>query len=255
MYRNDPDGGPDANKMWIVLCDENDPSALWAYEGLRRRNLEPLELITAGDIGNGLRLVYRTGNQLPNVLLQDGHGRSIDSRFVKGGLNRLQGVHPGIIRRFVEEDRLYVQQEFYSALLGWLSALTPNLINRPSPLGLSGQWRHESEWMWFAGRSGLPVRAYRESTSSAPHLSSNSGIVTTVFVVSGQCVGGEVPADLLNGCLQLAQLVDTRLLGIDFIQDNGAWWFAGASPMPDLRTGGEPLLDCLSAVLRQELPS
>ena len=31
------------------------------------------------------------------------------------------------------------------------------------------------------------------------------------------------------------------LLGVDFFAGAGGWWFAGASPLPDLRAGGDAL--------------
>jgi hypothetical protein len=33
--------------MWLVLCSEQDVSALWTYQGLQARGLRPLELVPA----------------------------------------------------------------------------------------------------------------------------------------------------------------------------------------------------------------
>jgi hypothetical protein len=43
------------------------------------------------------------------------------------------------------------------------------------------------------------------------------------------------------------------LLGIDFAMSavGAPWEFAGATPLPDLRLGGEPLLDALTMALAQ----
>jgi hypothetical protein len=39
------------------------------------------------------------------------------------------------------------------------------------------------------------------------------------------------------------------LLGVDFFAGDGGWWFAGTSPLPDLRAGGETLCQRLLALL------
>jgi hypothetical protein len=55
-----------------------------------------------------------------------------------------------------------------------------------------------------------------------------------------------LPKDILGGCLQLARVADTPLLGIDLAQDTaGQWIFAAATPMPDLRVGGDAFLNAL----------
>jgi hypothetical protein len=82
--------------------------------------------------------------------------------------------------------------------------------------------------------------------------------VQTVFVVADQVVGATLPRHIRRGCRRLAELSHTALLGIEFTTDPaGPWTFAGATPVPDLRLGGEALLDALASALRgeQELQS
>ena len=51
-----------------------------------------------------------------------------------------------------------------------------------------------------------------------------------------------------QGCRRLAELSHTALLGVEFTTSSaGPWTFAGATPMPDLRLGGEALLDALAS--------
>jgi hypothetical protein len=74
--------------------------------------------------------------------------------------------------------------------------------------------------------------------------------VQTVFVVAGRVVATSVPLSVQQGCRRLAELTGTELLGIDLaVSPTGTWMFAGASPWPDLRRGGEALLDVLTEVL------
>lgn len=64
-------------------------------------------------------------------------------------------------------------------------------------------------------------------------------------------MGPALPRETRESCLRLAQLAETRLLGIELVSDtsSNSWTFAGATPMPDLRIGGEALLDALAAEL------
>ena len=80
--------------------------------------------------------------------------------------------------------------------------------------------------------------------------------VQTVFVVADQVVGTTLPHHIRQGCRRLAELSHTALLGVEFTTSSaGPWTFAGATPMPDLRLGGEALLDALASALwgQQEL--
>jgi hypothetical protein len=55
----------------------------------------------------------------------------------------------------------------------------------------------------------------------------------------------------MAGCARLAQLSATDLLGIDFnLTWTGDWVFRNATPQPDLRLGGEALLDALAIALQ-----
>ena len=68
------------------------------------------------------------------------------------------------------------------------------------------------------------------------------------FVLHGsRVIGPEAPSEILEGCRRLARLSGEGLLGIELSED---FRFAGASPLPDLRLGGKPLLDALVCALR-----
>ena len=75
---------------------------------------------------------------------------------------------------------------------------------------------------------------------------------TTMVVTLGDRVfGPPLPPQISAGCVQLAQISKTPLLGIELTigQSPALWTFAGATPIPDLRLGGEPLLDELARKL------
>jgi hypothetical protein len=56
--------------------------------------------------------------------------------------------------------------------------------------------------------------------------------------------------ELASSCTALAARTGTPLLGVTLaVEADGQPWFAGATPLPDLRLGGDPLLDGLARAL------
>lgn len=243
--------------MWLVLCSPSDVSARWAAEGLRRRGLTPLELVTSDKLAFA-RWEHRVVNGGTSLWFTLSEGRSIQAGDVRGALNRLQDVPPEALILIHPADRDYVRQEFYSFLMSCLGTLPGLMLNRPTAWGLSGRWRHLSEWVHLAARSGLPIAPYRESTLDLNHtLETDGRVVTgdipvsTVFVVDGVVVGPPVPEPIRDGCRRLAELAAMQLLAIEFFAGpSGPWTFAGAAAQPDLMRGGEALLDAMAERLR-----
>ena len=184
------------------------------------------------------------------------NGVVLDNALVRGAVNRLTGVAAEL--GAASDDRDYAVQELYALLLSWLHSLPAPVVNRPAPQGLGGAWRHSSRWVQLAARAGLPVKDYRRTSAdpravlySDPPLVPPGTPVQTVLVLAGHAAGPPVPRSIAEGCRRLAELASTTLLGVDLaLDEEGAWTFAGATPLPDLISGGEPFLDLLAAVLR-----
>lgn len=237
--------------MWIVLCDPSDIPALWAFRGLKARGLAPLELVSAQLLAYGSLLQHRVGADHASVDIRLPDGRMIQSETTRGVLNRLVCVPPEHLFLANQDDRDYAAQESLALFVSWLYAFPRPVINRPTPQGLCGSWRHMSEWIVLAQEAGLPVAHYSEhasvfagwTTSNAP-LATRGDLLRTVIVVGGEVTGTLVPSYIAEGCCRLAKLATTELLGVDFLQES--WTFAGATPFPDLRVGGEELLNRLA---------
>jgi hypothetical protein len=127
------------------------------------------------------------------------------------------------------------------------------MLNRPAPQCLGGPWRHPSEWVWLAAQAGLLTMPYQQSdwleAPSSNALARNSA--RTIIVVKNTCCGPTAPPSVAAGCLRLAQLSGTNVLGLDFhLAPSGDWVFTSATPMPDLRLGGSALLDALARALQ-----
>lgn len=244
--------------MWLVLCDAHDVAAAWAGRRLRACGLEPLEIISADQLAlsdfQEHRLEGRSGWTLR---MRTEAGLQVDGTALQGVLNRLYTVPIGHWRQASEPDQSYVQQELVAFFLSWLFALRCPVINRPTPQGLCGAWRMESEWAWLARQAGLPVAAYRQTSRDrideahgARRLVPPDTLVRTVIVAGGRVIGPALPPAIAEACARLAELAGTELLGVDFVgHAQQAWSFAGASPTPDLRLGGEALIATLLGAL------
>jgi hypothetical protein len=241
---------------WLLFCGPNDLPALWAYEGLKKRGLEPLELVTEDQLGIGCRWLQRIDDRGTTADLMLTDGRRISAAQTRGTLNRLMGIPCTFQLLAQAEDRDYAIQEFTAFLLSWLAALPPPILNAATAQGLSGTWRRETEWIWLAASAGLGVSHYTVSTHRSVNTMADEqpGMPTesakhTLFVVADRVIG-QAPQHILAGCRQLARMAGTTLLGITFTKTaQGDWTFRGANPWPDLRTGGDALLDALAEAL------
>jgi hypothetical protein len=238
--------------MWLVLCDASDASAVWVCQEMRSRGVAPLELLTADDLALADYWEHRIGRGRASIRFRAG-ALDIDGELLHGVLNRLYSVPVPHWQSKPKSDRDYVQQELVALFLSWLHALPCPVINRPTPQGLSGQWRCESEWVWLARQAGLAVAPYRQSSrdridemKGERRLVSAGALVQTVIVVGDAALGAAAPPPVIAACKRLARIARTELLGIDFTDGAaGPWTFAGANPVPFLTLGGQPLIEQL----------
>ena len=112
----------------------------------------------------------------------------------------------------------------------------------------------------MAAQSGLPTASYLQSshddideTQQLRTIVPEGTPTVMVITLGNQVFGPTLPPHISDSCQALARLAQTPLLGIELTvgqSDDGArWTFAGATPMPDLRLGGEPLLNELARQL------
>jgi|GEM_PF-512640 len=243
--------------MYLVLCSATDTSGLWTYEGLKHLGVAPLELVLAESLGQpATRWEHRLDRKGAHIKFAPPDGRVLCGSRIRGAINRLPGPPPAIALQAADSDREYAQAELQAFYLSWLNALPGVVLNRPAPSGLCGAWHHASEWAMLAGRAGLPVRPYRQSASDAPEQfympQAPEGVVACRFIAfagavfGGELYGVQLPEPVVQACGRLAQEAKAQVMGIDLYLDGdgpeGRWSYAGATPSPDLRIGGMPLL-------------
>jgi hypothetical protein len=246
--------------MWLVLSDAQDMPALWMFGALKARGLHPLAFLGADQLALCDLHEHCVGKATATLRLRTASGLQVDGTSLKGVLNRLYMVPLPHWSKAPKSDQDYVQQEIVALLLSWLHALPCPVINRPTPQGLCGRWRQESEWAWLAREAGLPVAPYRQSaTDGVDEMKGERRLVPrgvpvrTVIALGGRVFGASLLPAITAACQRLARLSQTQLLGIDFVDDAAdAWTFAGASPTPDLSIGGEALVEALMRELSLE---
>ncbi len=244
--------------MWLVLCEPDDASALWAYKGLQARNLNPIRMVTTSDLYFGVQWEHRLGRDGSSFNIKLADSTQIRDKEIRGVLNRIRRPSPENFVLIQPSDLSYVEEELFSFYLSWLHAINGPILNRPTPHGLSGCWHDYSEWLYLAARAGLPVPHFKQSSHDfcEPDHFSISLIrqrsqLLSVLVVDGHVTGEAMHPKITAGCRRLSLQTDTSLLGIYFsTEPNGKKIFAGATTHPNLRSGGESFLDHLAKALK-----
>jgi len=242
--------------MWLVLSEPDDRSALWAWEGLKARGLDPIDIVTPQALVLALGWEHRLGIAGNRTRIRLHTGKILDTTLLRGVLNRIGYLPPALFARAAPDDRMYAMQEMNALFLSWLSAIESPVLNRPSPQGLCGAWRHASEWAALAARSELPALPFRQSSLTegcpAPRWCPPGAAARTVLVVAGDAIGSEVPEEIAAGCRRLTELAGLGIAGFEFVEGAGTGWLlAGVTPQPDLSAGGEPLLNSLFAAMHE----
>ena len=235
---------------WLVLCYPNDPSALWAVAGLTRRGLVPIDVVSPEALVCSQTLVHTINEGRSRTTFNLPDGSLIDSTRIRGVLNRVTRLPTSHLHGAAREDASYAQQELHAIVLSVVHGLE-SVINAPTPQGLAGRCRTSVEWLWLAGRAGLRTIDHIEGDLRASaQPAAPWGTDRTVIVFDGRPFGPPMREDVAAAAARLATLSETRLLGVDLVEaSEGDWWFTGASAAPDLRVGGEALLDALATAL------
>ena len=176
--------------MWLIFGSTADLSAIWAFEGLSARGLAPVQFVSGALLASSLTWEHRIGAGGAHVKISLADGRTIESASVRGVLNRLTWFPYEHVSLAHPADRDYACQELAGFYTSWLYAMPKPVLNRPTPLGMAGAWRHPSEWARLAGQAGLSVPIYRQDSRNPeqimglePRLVPFAESTHTVFVV------------------------------------------------------------------------
>jgi len=238
---------------WLVLAPTLDEAARWAAERLPAAGIAPLMMVTDQDLA-GATWRHQLDHDGATTAIALADGRVIDSGDLRGTLNRLTHVPPGLVDGMAFDDRAYAHQELSALVLSWLASMPGPVVNPPDPRGLCGAWRPSSEWAMLAAEAGLcpaPVRVNgeieRQDVPGGWQSWPPYAPVPEDVIVAGEAVfaGRELDETTIAACRCLAARAGTPLLGLAF----NAEGMSGATPLPDLRAGGDDLVAALAHLL------
>ncbi len=237
--------------MWLIFSAHNDRTARWAYQGLSTLGLRPLHFVSTESLVNTRVWEHRVGVDGAAIRITLPTGDTVSSADIKGVLNRISTPALAHTRHAVKADGDYANSELTAFYLSWLHALPCPVLNRATPQGLCGRWRHNSEWVALAAAAGLQVLPYRQSCQDAEGrgyepLMASDGKGKSVIVLNGKLFGAEVSQETERSCIRLAEMAGMDAMGITLAATSaGTHVFAGASTLPVLELGGTPLLEHL----------
>lgn len=163
------------------------------------------------------------------------NGRVVEAREIDAVLIRWPGVFPQELIEIAAEDRDYVAREMMAFLVSWLSQLNCPVVNRPTPVNLTGPaWRLE-QWTHAAAQLGIPVRVARRCVArgAANSEPASHPAHATVTVVGDRCFGRAHPS-LLEQSRQLARVAGVSFVKVGFSGPEAGSFLAGVDLVPDL---------------------
>ncbi len=174
-------------------------------------------------------------------------GKILPHADITGVLTLLPSVTEQDLVDIVPEDRAYVASEMTAFLVFWLSSLICPVLNRPTPMCLSGpHWRRE-QWVSAAARAGIPVQSFRRRAAHGSDAVQEALPDSTIVTVAGRSIIGEADPELLLHAQRLAGIAGVQLLAVNFSSPRRNARFVTASTFPDLSDDRtvEAVLECL----------
>jgi hypothetical protein len=159
-------------------------------------------------------------------------------------------VIPAELPHVVPDDRDYLAAEMTAFLRCWLSGLRCPVVNRPTPLSLSGPGWTPAHWTIAAARLGMSVRPWHHRAApGAPEPDPTPAAVegaVTMTVIGAQCLGDGCDA-LAHQARALADAAGVRWLAVRFAGPgpDAAFLDAHATPGADTPESADTLAACL----------
>jgi hypothetical protein len=247
--------------MLLVLTTLDDLPAL-SFVRASAATGSACAVVTSESLSFARRRSHRVSDAGTSVALELADGTTVDGNGLTGVLNRLMGPPDLAWHRAGGRERDYATAELHAFTLSWLSALPCPVRNRPTPSCLTGPTPHPFLAVSAAAEAGLACAPVRMGTGAGADPA--QAVSAAAFGAAGPdsyhcqvvCLDGHDVTDasppwVRDALPKLAALLglEESLVGVDFVVGGGQWWFAGTTPMPDLRLGGAELYGRLHALL------
>ncbi len=240
--------------MWLILTEPYDDTGAWLTEGLRAHAPGPVVHLTSHDILHGASTAHGLDEGVAWFHLRLASGLTIDSRTLRGVVNRICALPPGLAFRLRPPHRDSAERNFGLPLLHLLHGFAGPVLNRPTPQGISGDFRLDFEWAALAAQVGFARTPARAMWATRPSLR-NPPDVVTVAVIGDHVLpldadATEIPAGIVSCCRRLATLSRCNLFGLDLTRtDSDSWHFLRANSRASLIPGGWPVLNAVARAL------
>ena len=251
--------------MLLVLTGLDDFAAL-AFVRAATAAGAPCTVLTTEAMSFAHRRSHRLSDAGVFTRLEMADGTVVSSSDVSGVLNRMMAPPDLAWRQAASGERDYASAELHAFTVSWVNALACPVRNRPSPDCLAGPAPHPFVGAAAAMRAGLACPAVRMGAGHEPEpatalylaavaAAGTASEVRQVVCLDGVVVADDVPTEVCSGVARLAGLLGfgEALVGVDFVVGDGTWWFAGTTPLPELRFGGRDLLRGLLRLFHPEL--
>jgi hypothetical protein len=240
----------------VVLAHAGDASAHWAATRLRERGASPVEEVLVESLGAATTWQHELGVDGATTEIGLLDGRHLRTGEVTSVLNRMLQPPLAAVAAAIPGDADYARGELTAFAASWLRALAPVVVNEPTPQGLCGRWRAPLQWRALALAAGLPAAPTTFESASPPPLGYGffeaAEPCTTVLMLGGELLDGEVPDAVRAAVRRFAALAETPILGLRFAgleRDRAEWRLLDATPYPDLSSGGEAGISALEELL------
>jgi hypothetical protein len=237
----------------LVLCGIDDHDAVRFGHQAGRAGVD-CRIVTTEELSYAHRLSHRLGGGAVDTTVELGTAPPLRTGAVSGVLNRMLEPPARMWQQAAPAERDYATMELHAVVLSWLHGLPCPVRNRPEPDSLAGPTRHPFLAAAVAHAVGLrcptvrfdsetPLGAADALLAAAAAAAGRPARPVHVACLDGQAFTAEAPGDMAEGIAALAAGIGAReaLIGVDFVVGATGWWFAGVSPLADLRAGGADL--------------
>lgn len=224
---------PVSARVWLIICELEDDSALSLATLLEREGVE-LTVLLPEDLVRATHVHHVRGDGASGfVRLRD--GTELDLANVSLLVNRLFAVPEAHVERCAPEERAYVRAEWTAFFASLVSCCGGPVLNPPSGDNPGGHPLNELECLHYAGICGLPV-APRVVTDQADSWVEVEPPPLSSHIVVGESVLPELSEPLAQGARRLARVLGLPLLQVDFAADpEGHYVFHGCSSQVEFR--------------------
>lgn len=150
---------------FLILAHLGDETALRVYAALRARHgSDQVKFVSSEELVLAPYWAHRLENVQVTTNIHLSDGTTLDSANIGLVFNRLVVLTMPHFASATEVDRDYAVMEMTALCLSWLASLPCPVVNAVTPPGLGTQTRTHAEWLWLAGKAGLPTQGYHLTT-------------------------------------------------------------------------------------------